>query len=443
MGETVKPANASGDEGRTSVPPVFMLRSGNHCVRENSTTFAVTCTGLMRVSSVRSLATPVSDPDFSNPTTPAPPAVLSAFNGILELFMVRFSTVAKIFLLPAVILLTTFSRCDDKPTGPPPPASPDTTAHDWRFEIDTLGDRNSFANKIVAFGPNDAWAAGKFLEYTNPNDPWDSKEYNVAHWDGKKWTLWQVVYPTARDGYSIFGLRNDHILLATNRGFYIFEGSSWRSITIPEGTFQGLVGIWGKDEREFHIVGDNGTWTKWDGQVPIGHFTKIPTATTVDLTDIYGDGDVIYACGVNAQHSRSILLRYQDGIPVVVDSSHQFGDPKYISVWYTKRDNILAVCGDWQRLQYNGWKTADSNWSVLPWCNQVRGSGLNNIWWVGQRMYLLHYNGSTWRQWRNYFQNQGQLLGVAVGKDYLFASGIQYVADGWPRGIVIRGYSMR
>ncbi len=349
--------------------------------------------------------------------------------------------IGTISLLGQALLLISFSRCDEKPGEPAPPAAADTTTHDWRFEIDTLGDRNSFANKIVAFGPNDAWVAGKFLEYTNPNDPWDSREYNVAHWDGKQWTRYEACSPVD-DGYALFGLRTDYIALAAY-GLCIYEGNSWRSVSIPEGTFNGLFGIWGKNEHEFHVVGHNGTWTRWDGQIPLGHFTKIPTPTTVDLTDIYGDEDVIYACGVNTQHSRSVLLRYQDGIPVVVDSSIQFGDPKYISIWYSKRDNILAVCGDWQRLQHNGWKTADSNWSVLPWCNLVRGSGLNNIWWVGQRMYLLHYNGITWRQWQNYFPNQGQLMGIAVGKDYLFASGIQYVADGWPRGIVIRGYPIR
>jgi hypothetical protein len=112
-------------------------------------------------------------------------------------------------------------------------------------------------------------------------------------------------------------------------------------------------------------------------------------------------------------------------------------------VWYSKQDDVLAVCGSWQRFQHNGWHTADSNWHALPWCNFVRGSGLNNIWWVGQRMYLQHYNGNTWRQWRNYFPNQGELTGVAVGKDYFFACGIQFVADGWPRGIVIRGYPLK
>ncbi len=349
-------------------------------------------------------------------------------------------SIGRISLLGPALLLMAFSRCDEKPGEPVPPAAADTTTHDWRFEIDTLGDRNSFANKIVAFGRNDAWVAGKFLAYTNPNDPWDSREYNAAHWDGKKWTLWEVVYPTARDGYSIFGLRNNYILLATNRGFYIFEGSSWRSITIPEGTFQGLVGIWGKDEREFHIVGDNGTWTKWDGQVPIGHFTKIPTPTTVDLTDIYGDGDEIFACGTDFTNSRSALIRFQNGKVELIDSVRSLDDPRIQSIWFSKKQDVLAVCGSWQRFQHNGWQTADSNWHALPWCNEVRGSGLNNIWWVGQCMYLLHYNGNTWRQWRNYFQNQGELTGVAVGKDYLFACGIQFVVDGWPRGIVIRGY---
>ncbi len=118
-----------------------------------------------------------------------------------------------ISLLGPALLLISFSRCDEKPGEPVPPAAPDTTTQDWRFEIDTLGDRNSYVQKIVAFSPDDAWAAGTFLEYTNPNDPWDSKEYNVAHWNGKEWTYFQACSPLF-EGYGLFGLRSNYVVLA-------------------------------------------------------------------------------------------------------------------------------------------------------------------------------------------------------------------------------------
>jgi hypothetical protein len=113
------------------------------------------------------------------------------------------------------------------------------------------------------------------------------------------------------------------------------------------------------------------------------------------------------------------------------------------SVWYSKRDEVLALAGSRQRIRHNGWLEADSNAVTVPWCSIVRGTAFNNIWWAGDFSFLMHFNGKSWKQFRGIDPPSSIYSGLAVGEEYLFASGVAFPSGGWPRGIVIRGYAVK
>ena len=126
------------------------------------------------------------------------------------------------------ILLCTLALClpaCEETILKPPPGMTDTTTHDWRFEVDTLGGWWSGARDVVAFSRDDAYVTGEFRVYPDPNDIGVFDRYNLAHWDGRTWTLLQVFLkrpgypPDALDpGRSLAALPNHDIILTMEGG---------------------------------------------------------------------------------------------------------------------------------------------------------------------------------------------------------------------------------
>ncbi len=343
------------------------------------------------------------------------------------------NTFIRLILFPIALIITLlWYTCSDEPTKPPPNNGIDSTTHNWRFEIDTLGGYNSGAHDVVAFSENDTWISGNFYVYTNPNDPGERTLYNVAHFDGKTWKLMQVGSPVF-DGILLYAL-NPQFMVLSAYGFHFYNGYSWRMITVKDySIFQGEYGMWASKPTEVHMVGNKGSWIIWDGDVDGGNFRRIPTPTNIDLKDIYGDGDVIYACGITPNFDRSIVLKYENGKVTTIDSANPQKLFQIFSLWYSAKENVLAYAGARQKIFHKVWKEADSLGNVIPYCEIVRGSAPNNVWWGGSFLTLLHYNGSTWKLFKLPSQT-GILTNISVHDNFLIATGFDDAA------IIVRGY---
>lgn len=318
---------------------------------------------------------------------------------------------------------------------------PDTTTHNWYFEVDTLGEHLSGARGIVAFSKDDAWVTGEFRIYKNPNDPgslWDT--YSYARWDGKKWKLGYFDRQYGNGATTLYA-KNKNFMIAVENYFLLWNGAWWQNVLFVPGTFQGLNGIWAETPSIVHIVGGSGTWTLWDGNVENPSFRSLPTPTTIDLKDIYGDGDRIYACGTNQSNSRSVLLLYEKGTFTVIDSTVPGRNISAVAVWYTTKDTVLALADPMITTIHKGvMKHGRDSINAYPTMLAVRGSSSNNIWWAGHFLDMIHYNGVSFRHFRRPFQQSGQLQNISVSEDFFFATGYQRLQNGELRGIVVRGY---
>ena len=325
-----------------------------------------------------------------------------------------------------------------KPVEPPPPSIADTTTHNWRFEIDTLGGKNSGANDVIAFNEKDAWVTGNFYVYKDSTQTGSRTLYNIAHWDGVRWTLMMIPNPCKGEAGAIFGLDKNNIVFESY-GLHVYDRIYEHAITIPPNTIKhGINAIWAINSQEFYMVGPEGEFLKWDGKL-IGSFTTINSNTDIDLTDIYGDNDTLFICGITPAWDRSIMLKFSNGKLSEIDGEGFF---QAFGIWYSVKDSgVLAVAGSKNRILRNGkWREIDSSRQFKPYMQCVRGTGLNNIWWGGHFLSFIHYNGSTFKQIEQLYGN-GILTKIFVSDKYLFAVGYQVIdKDGWPHGVVVRGY---
>lgn len=348
--------------------------------------------------------------------------------------------VALVFVIAGLIIGG--NACEETVIKPAPTVV-DSTTHSWRFEVDSLGGYLSTVRGIAAFSEKNAWITGTFYIYPDSNDPSKRDLYNLAHWDGNRWTLKQFPRPPLGDGQNLFAVDSQFIVLVSF-GLFVYDGEGWRQVNVPQGTFNGINGIWGKSRKEIHFVGNAGTWTVWNGDIYNPTFRRLNTDTHIDLLDIYGDGDKIYACGGMdwPNYEVNIVLEYESGKFRRIDHIDPYkGGYAKLSLWYSRERNTLAMGGGRQRLFIENNKLeADSNASIIPLCMSVRGSSVNNIWWVGHFVSLVHYNGSSFRVFRQPFPQDGVLTKIHVGKDYFFSGGYQGLQNGLSNAIVVRGY---
>jgi hypothetical protein len=336
--------------------------------------------------------------------------------------------------------------CEDAAV-PPLRGVADTTTHDWRFEIDTLGGFNSGIRDVVAFGRNDAWITGEIRIYPDPTDLGHYDLYNLAHWDGTKWTLQQVYVNPPPDYHSyiaggdqLIGL-SDHTIIMVASDMVRSDGNKWIHCELQLSAFpSGPTRMWVRNDREIYIGCSRGDITRWDGRAHNGKFELLHTPPTgLPIVDVSGDGDAIFACELNSSRSRSAILVNRGKPFVVFDSMRTDFILQASSATYLSKGDVLAVAGSGIRLFKDGaWYDPDPGVSIVPYCYTVRGTAANNIWFGGAFLFLAHYNGSTFR----YFPRirNGILKRIVVGEDYFFAVGFQILDNGEPRGVVIRGY---
>lgn len=197
-------------------------------------------------------------------------------------------------LIPLLILcffLTGFTGCE-KPTEPKDTPEPDTTSHSFVWRVDTLSGIFSTAMSIEIVNETEIYGGGEFFVYPNPNDLSVSDRYNLAVWNGKKWTLKKILFagynnaPASTEPVKIIKwFENGHLLLVSNyNSFAKFNGKNWTSF-YPPVTGTDKKYCWARTETDIYFTGHNGSLAHYDGTT----FTVIPTGVTNDFIDIWGD----------------------------------------------------------------------------------------------------------------------------------------------------------
>ncbi|MEJ2637006.1 MAG: hypothetical protein P8184_17175 [Calditrichia bacterium] len=315
----------------------------------------------------------------------------------------------------------------------------DTTSHDYNWTVDTIGTYGSVLYDVAMIDENDIWAVGEI--HTPETDRYDSlgnwvPPFNAVHWDGFDWDLVRIYavtsYGVASRGpiLTAFAFSNNDIWTFSLAGSYShYNGNIWQS-GVVEQTIGSINKIWGKSPIDIYFVGTNGNITYYNGAY--SYWSRIESNTDMPIQDIWGATDPI--------SGKALILavaspKYNWQKPLLLNLAKYPVKPEFLtvynllhSVWFRTPRKIF-VCGGGVHYRINETWTRVEELPAIFY-NRIRGSGLNNIWVVGDFGIVLHHNGVTWKEFPQLLLSTGNYEGLAV-KDNLT------VAVGWKGEIAI------
>jgi hypothetical protein len=318
----------------------------------------------------------------------------------------------------------------------------DVTSHEFTWQVDTLGEGTTMIGRDVCI-INDTcvWVVGEF----NVADSLTTKKnspYNAAHWNGLKWEILMV--PTEDYGgyisnsplLTVYGFSPNNVWTFGDNGAYShWNGLSWKTKFLPERRGFGHK-FWGTSSNNLYLVGTNGSISHFDG---VG-WQLMESGTDVDLTDVWGspDGSMVWATAYSTDRLETYLLKY-DGTSwkTVYDgtNSRQHLTPDSISgvitsVWTNSNNKVFVGAGAGIFLSESNanWKSrlvTPFGWlRTLP--HRIRGNDVNDMFIVGTYGFIGHYNGSTCKQYSQFYSNKNKIYSVSQKGNLVVAVGITF-----------------
>jgi len=326
------------------------------------------------------------------------------------------------FVLPFFLI-----GCSDSPPGPPPPNGPDTTSHNFFFDIDTLGDGNSSTLYDVAV-VNDslAYAVGE-MYLRDSSGQLDPRRYNLAVWTETSWTVRRLTYQgSATVIRSVFAFAENDVWLDP---WFHWNGQTFQEVPIsPVLIGVGVNKMWGSPDGQLHVVGNGGFIAR---RSTSGTWQRMESGTTLPLLDVFGSSaNGVYAVG--GDRSTAVVLKYDGTRWLTLMNSYYFGNGfdstelfrtqlfGHLSGTWVDESGTLYVVGEYVYRMNGG------RWSFVPgiadnylnapifsrgFLTSVRGWAKNDFVTLGERITVIHYNGAT---------------GIQVGPQFSFASPVDF-----------------
>ncbi len=329
----------------------------------------------------------------------------------------------------------------------------DTTSSAWQWALDTLGVMNSYLLDCAIIAPDNIWVVGEL--YRN-----DSL-FSLSVWNGTTWTLRRVPVPLCPSGIGYFPLRAIYAFDAndiwmTGGGEMIrWDGQTFRGDCSVNSLLQGgLNRIWGSGSS-IYAVGGSGTvvyspdhGTTWQRQ---------ESGTTLALTDMFGATvNDMYAVGLHYGQSRGVVLKkagptWETMIEgeILTDTSQLFRTKLYgitEGVWVDERGIVYTVGNLMYQFKHGKWGyvtslpenfIGGSNF-VRGYLHDVQGNASNDMFIVGERNTIRHYNGNRWQQVGLPYSYTSPILWYRVAVEGNTAVAVGSILDSFGRGLVIR-----
>ena len=331
----------------------------------------------------------------------------------------------------------------------------DTTSHNFTWEVFEFGEHsNSILRDVAIIDENNIWAVGEIYlkDSTGAND---SKLYNAVHWNGSQWEISRITV-----NY------NDRFITPVMYGIYAFsEDEIWTTSGIPT-RWNGeewvqyhlfdmgilsqndgiLTKIWGSSSNDLYFVGSLGTITHYNGT----SWSKIESGTEVDLRDVWGDGSKVFITGMDDSNGNTVLLSLNNStLQTLYDynvlSPNQGDLEGFVrGVWFNEFPYFyLLTSSHVTRIRKDNMEEQKRIYEVSPGFtggyHHIRGSGINDLMIVGNRNHIAHYNGRSWREYTEIFDNDVLLTSLSIREDMVVISGLRYVDLLTRKGIIIIG----
>jgi len=339
---------------------------------------------------------------------------------------------AKTIIFACFLLLFYPSSCkkNDPPTKPPF-ATPDTTSHDFTWQIDFLGDGNaSRLNDVCIVDENNVWAVGRICvkdsigEFINP-------PFNLAHWNGDKWELMSIKFQyyyglIYTDAKCIYAFDPENIVISSGGSVMHWDGNSWKGFPYLfnlSSSIGNIYSIWGNSIDDFYGVGLEGSIVHYNGS----SWQKIESGTNQPINDIWGSYNQktqdykIFCVASDKYHGgEKKVFQIINNETVEFDWSPQRAAH---SVWF-QQDTPLFVCGSGLFMyDTNHWSQIESLPNIFK--NRIRGNHQYDIFIAGDFGLMVHYNGNSWYIYEDLTLPNGNYESLIIKGDLVIAVGWQ------------------
>lgn len=325
------------------------------------------------------------------------------------------------------------------------------TSHDVIWEVDILGLAGSRLNAVEAMSEDNIWVVGE-IWMPDPDSSYDGsgKElFNVAHWDGIQWDTMAAFYGVPL--YSVKFFAEDDIWV-TSFGFPLhWDGSGWTLYQLQEMGLDVSAGfdLWGKSPDEIFFVGYSGGIVKYNGS----SFTKIETNSDVNYMSISGSLHNVLVAGYDGLSNSELLLLNTTSHAL---SQIFYGPPNHIqgelhaysgplTSVYACDNHRFLIASTYGLYLFDDRKPAAVN--LLPidpnnlsiyfsgFPTAIDGSFFNNVFIVGHRSSIYHFNGVDYYQYPTLVE-ASLYFDVSVKNDLAVAVGFEQING---KAIVVKG----
>lgn len=310
----------------------------------------------------------------------------------------------------------------------------DTTSHEFRWEIDTLGDgASSVLYDVAIINDTLAYAVGEIYKRDSLGN-WDPNAYNLVKWNGNTWQLMRIQFytfcgQTSTGSYpakSIFAFSPTDVWI----GMYGSQVVRWngQTQTAPMCTPVSINKLWGENPVSVWAVGVNGGIAHYNGT----SWRRIESGTTLDIQDIWGERnpqtgemEILTIASNLFQNQGAKLLSIQGNIVTQMpDSGLTWG---VNALWFSQSKKYYVVGPGIHQKR----SLYDPVWSVYPpgqvtsyFSSGVCGTNVNDVFVVGAFREAVHFNGVTWKRYNELMPGTpGVFAEVAVKSDLIVIVG--------------------
>ena len=318
-----------------------------------------------------------------------------------------------------------------------------TTSHIFKWETFEIGSGQScWIDDVAMIDENDIWAVGS-ITLKDSLEGGTMIRFNAIHWDGSKWELKRIYYPTvcsnssSKTSYptkSIFLFDNKEIWTSTagDKIAIINNGLQSKSFCIPANESDGGINkIAGYSNKDLYYAGSRGNLGYYNGS----KWKNIETGTTKSINDIYGvksrEGKRTVFCAV------SYVFQPGDYKVLKINGENQ----KVDSISLEKERRVHTVWAANERIIYTGGGGIYDNkrgywqqsYDPIYYVRNIRGTGHNDIYACGDYCMFAHFNGLTWKRYYELY-GYGAFNAIAIkGKTIIL---VGYKGE---RALIVRG----
>ena len=338
----------------------------------------------------------------------------------------------------------TFLACKDEgsdDTKPPLCPGNDTTSHNFVWDPPVLlGDGGGSILRDVAIAGTDpplVYAVGE-IHLRDSVGNWDQHPFNLAKWDGQRWQFVRIEFnticgqpgsttPYPASAILTFG-ENDVWIAMDGDQVARWNGETESTITCLPVSFS-IKKLWGDSPNSVYAVGDGGNIVHYGN----GIWQRLESGTILPIRDIWGASNLpqgeptilAIASGFSPAEGKKLLSIRGTTVTALADEglSWSLG-----GLWFVPGCKYFAVGAG---IYYKN-SLLDAAWSGYPsgvvtsYASEgIRGNNSNDVFVVGSFLEVVHFNGSTWHNYRNEIPfAEGALGRVAVKGNLVIAVGL-------------------